>query len=306
MEFGKVAETQLDSIDFRLPIDDPRSWMVLNKQHRPEKTAPRLHIGCPIWSAKSWLGTVYPLGTSQHDFLFHYSRQFTGIELNTTHYRIPDDATIERWRESTPPGFTFSPKWPQAISHHSPLIRHTSEIKSFVHAVLGLEEKLGLTFLQLPPHFAPQDLPDLDRFLASLPAGFPIAIEFRHPGFFLEHMLHSRAFDILERRGARTVITDVAGRRDVLHTSLTGSGVIVRLIGNDLHPSDDQRIEEWTARLSNWIRLGLSDAYFFLHEPSDANMPEFVARFTARLNQKTGLHLPIWKRQDQGAQLDLF
>lgn len=306
MEFGKVSAQELGAIDFKLPHDDPRTWVQLRKHHRPPDREPRFHIGTPIWAAKSWVGTIYPLGTQAKDYLHHYSRQFTSIELNTTHYRVPDRETIERWKESAPDGFRFCPKWPQDISHRSPLWSHAELTSQFTSAILDLGHRLGLTFLQLPPTFTVGELPDLERFLRALPKGFPIAVEFRHHSFFFEHALVDRAFEVLDKNGASTVITDVAGRRDVLHTTVVNDAVMIRLIGNDFHPTDDVRIKEWIDRLETWVHLGLSEIYFFLHQGDDAHMPEFVARFIDQLNRRLHLSVPKWQPANQGEQLGLF
>lgn len=249
---------------------------------------------------------MYPQGTDPKDFLYHYSRQFTSIELNTTHYRIPDKETIAKWRETTPEGFKFCPKWPQEISHHSPLSSRAVLIREFVTNVMELSDRLGLTFLQLPPHFTPNDGRDLALFLKELPREFPLAIEFRHPAFFQEHRLRDPIYNLLAAAGATVVITDVAGRRDVLHTSLPTTKVLVRFIGNDLHATDDTRILEWAARLKSWLALGLTEVEFFIHQPGDLSAPELIARLIDRLNEACGLSLPKWKKQDQGEQLGFF
>ncbi|PIY12503.1 MAG: hypothetical protein COZ18_01865 [Flexibacter sp. CG_4_10_14_3_um_filter_32_15] len=43
--------------------------------------------------------------------MYHYSRQFDSIELNVTHYQIPPEERILKWKEMTPKGFLFCPKF---------------------------------------------------------------------------------------------------------------------------------------------------------------------------------------------------
>jgi len=52
-------------------------------------------------------------------------------ELDRTFYRIPDDATIQHWREVTPESF-------QGISHDGALLSHRDFVRQFSRAVLGL------------------------------------------------------------------------------------------------------------------------------------------------------------------------
>lgn len=303
MEFGKVLSSDLDRISFELPDDDPRASSVLPPGRVP---TPRIGIGAPVWGVKGWEGKVYPLATDTKDFLYHYSRQFNSIELNTTHYRIPDRETIRRWRETTPETFRFCPKFPQTISHQSPLSSHAALTREFTTSVMGLEGRLGLSFLQLSPHFSPQDLRDLELFLKQLPSQFPLAVEVRHPAFFRDHRLVAEYYELLKSRNASVVITDVAGRRDVLHTSLTSSKVLVRLIGNELHPTDHTRVTDWVHRLKKWLSLGLTEVEFFIHQPGDLLAPDLITEFIQQLNEACGLSIPNWKPMNKGEQLGFF
>lgn len=304
MEFGKVSSAELATLDFDLPPEDPRSWFRMKLQPSRPATL-RVGVGCPVWSVRSWVGSVYPSPTDPKDYLFHYSRQFNSIELNTTHYRIPDSETVRRWRDSVPGDFRFNPKILQEVSHRRPLSSESPEFREFVRAILGLEDRLGLCFLQLPPTFSKSDLPQLSRFLSFLPRGFPLAVEARHPSLFSGQKLIDPLFDLLAKTGTHVVITDVAGRRDVLHSSLTTGRVLVRFIGNDLHPTDDSRMWQWARRLGSWIRSGLEQVEFFVHQPGDTATPEAVHRLIHALNLECGLNLRTWQPHSQ-AQLGLF
>ena len=303
MEFGKVDSQQLARIDFRLPAEDPRTRQELSGTRAPQL---RIGIGCPVWGVKDWLGKVYPLDAGPSEFLYHYSRQFSTIELNTTHYRLPDGPTISRWRSETPEGFLFCPKFLQEISHRHPLGANEALLKSFVGNLMGLEDRLGISFLQLPPTFSPHDLGELASFLAKLPREFPIAVEVRHPEFFEAGRLSPALYDLLAAHGAHALITDVAGRRDVLHASLTSKRALARFIGNDLHPSDFKRIDAWIERIGFWVMNGLEQIEFFVHEPEDRNAPDLVTYLVQGLNAKLGLDLKSWRPMNRGEQLGLF
>lgn len=302
MEFGQVAPSRLSQIDFRLAPEDSRTISRLSGQ----RDLRRFGVGCPVWSVKAWLGKVYPRGTDPKDFLYHYSRQFNSIELNTTHYRVPDAETVTRWREQTPDGFRFSVKFLQEISHRRPLGADVKLVNEFVKAAQSLEDRLGLSFLQLPPYFSPRELPELRQFLKRLPRDFQIAIEFRHPDFFVAQKLESRTFDLLAETGAHVVITDVAGRRDVSHASVPNARAMIRFIGNDLHPTDVTRLETWIERLANWISLGMQEIEFFVHEPNDVHAPDLSARLIHSLNARAGLKLASWHEMNKGEQLGFF
>ncbi|MEJ7660724.1 MAG: DUF72 domain-containing protein [Hymenobacter sp.] len=181
MDFGRLPD--LRYVDFRLPPTTPTRpacWPA------PRPTyPPRLYVGCPIWTNKEWLGSYFPLGVEGTRFSALYAQQFNSIELNTTHYRIPDAPTGRRWREAVGPGFKFCPKLPRSISHERELY-NTDDLTLTLHAApcRSWATTWARCFLQLPPHFGPEHLPRLERFLLDWPADVPLAVELRHPRWF--------------------------------------------------------------------------------------------------------------------------
>lgn len=274
MDFGKLDS--VDHVDFSLQPDPPQNGTVLSVLPRNSKKS--IYIGATGYNMRPWVGHWYPPGTKEKDFLRAYGLQFNTIEHNTTHYRIPDEATVARWYEETPDDFRFCPKIPQTISHARDLGLSGGQTALFCSVISGLQEKLGCCFLQLPPYFNTQHLNVLGRFLDVFPREIPLAVEVRHESFFQPAMASEDYFQLLGDHHAATVITDVSGRRDVCHMRLTTGKVLVRFVGNALHPSDYQRIEEWAARIESWMDEGLQEVYFFTHEPDNMLAPE-LARY---------------------------
>jgi uncharacterized protein YecE (DUF72 family) len=303
LDFGKLPS--ISGVDFGLPADSPGNAQLLNRLGSAG-IKPAVYVGAPVWSQKEWVGRIYPLGTRSQDYLKYYTQQFNTIELNTTHYRIPDEDTISNWRAVSEPGFRFCPKFPQMISHERMLQDAEAMTQSFCKSVTGLGDRLGRSFLQLPPQFSPAQLPVLRNFLETLPRGFQLAIEFRHPAWFSKGTLRSDVTRLLEIYGAVALITDVAGRRDVLHMSLTAPSVMVRFVGNSLHPSDYSRIDAWIGRLKDWMSQGIREIYFFIHEPDNVQAPDLIRYFTQEINIRCGLELKPWAEMDQGSQMSLF
>lgn len=281
MDFGKLDS--VDKVDFSLPPEPPQNGLLL--RHLPPAVSKTLYLGPTGYNMKPWVGKWYPFGAKEKDFLKHYGKQFNSIEHNTTHYRIPDRDTVVRWHEETPEDFKFCPKIPQSISHSKDLGLSGPEIPIFCHAVAGLQEKLGCCFMQLPPLFSPKDLPILKRFLEHFPTEIPLAIEARHPLFFNYNVEAEIFFNLLTQFRVTTVITDVAGRRDVCHMRLSTEKVLIRFVGNRLHPTDYSRVQEWAQRLSAWFEGGLHEAYFFTHEPDNLLAPELAAYCNATFSE---------------------
>ncbi|MEZ5043875.1 MAG: DUF72 domain-containing protein [Saprospiraceae bacterium] len=305
MKFGKLPD--ISRVDFSLPPDSPGTQRVL-QQWGGRSQPLAVYIGCTGWSMSEWVGKVYPKGTKSKDFLYHYSRQFNTIEFNTTHYRIPDVATIRKWYEQSAEDFKFCPKIPQTISHSRNLGLGGDQIPAFCEAIQGLEEKLGCCFMQLPPYFGPDRMRQLETFVAAFPKHIPLAIELRQADWFDNPTHSSRLFDMLEAHQKATVITDVAGRRDVLHMRLTNSVGMVRFVGNDLVPSDYSRVDTWIERINQWQVAGLSELYFFTHEPDNLKAPELAQYMFEKLKDTVNIATrgPSFYSADEGEQMSLF
>jgi len=303
VDFGKLPS--VDGVDFTLPPDPPDNAYVL--ANLPARNgAPKLYLGATGYHMKAWTGKWYPAGAREKDFLKHYAQQFNTLEHNNTHYRIPDAATVQRWRDDTPADFRFCPKIPQTISHTRDLGLTGSNITLFADAMTALGDRLGCCFMQLPPHFSMQNLPLLRRFVLQWPQHLPLALEMRHPSFFEPQAV--RYYDMLQSAGMYSVITDVAGRRDVCHMRVTGAKTVIRFVGNAPHPSDDARVQEWAGRLKQWFDAGLHEAYFFTHEPDNLLAPELAAgaggMFTAAMPEVL-LRAPK-EIEESGVQGSLF
>ncbi|MEQ8706421.1 MAG: DUF72 domain-containing protein [Phaeodactylibacter sp.] len=308
MKFGKLPD--ISDIDFRLPPDPSGNRSRLPAlPSSPEP--PQLYIGCTGWSMKEWVGRVYPKGTKAKDYLKAYSLQFNTIELNTTHYRIPSAQAVEKWYRESTSDFRFCPKVPQSISHSKALGLGTDLIPAFCQAIAGLREKLGCCFLQLPPYFGAERLPQLVQFLEAFPAEQQLAVEVRHESWFESPQSLEQLLDTLHRLQRSIVITDVAGRRDVLHMGVTNTTALVRFVGNGLHPTDYERAADWVERLKQWAQQGVHEIYFFPHEPDNLLAPEMAAHFhEAAASGITGIQTRGPELSEpggaKGAQMSLF
>lgn len=273
MKFGKLED--ISGVDFKLP-EVPASTLDFLNQSSSKSKAFRVYVGATGWAMKEWVGTVYPPKTKSNAFLYHYARQFNTIELNSTHYGMPKPEILQKWYEETPEDFRFCPKVPQSISHSRLLGIGTDLLPDFFYRISILQDKLGCCFLQLPPHFDTSKWSNLQQFINALPEKFPISIEFRHLSWFNQLDLW---VDYFRQKHVGTVITDVAGRRDVMHFQLTTPTGMVRFVGNGLHHTDFTRLDEWVEKLTLLRKNGLHHLYFFTHEPDNVMAPELSIKF---------------------------
>lgn len=310
MEFGKLQH--IDNIDFTLPPDDPVTEALWSKLRLVPREPLHVHIGGTEWGRTSWVGRAYPMGTKPKDFLSSYSRQFNTVELNTLFYGLQSPAVIQRWASSVGNDFRFCPKFPETISHKLQLVNTGRETAEFVEALQHFGRTLGPSFLLLSDRFGPDQAGVLQHYVRQLPPGFPACVELRSEDWFRpaakENPLIRETWEQLLDAGIGTVITDVAGRRDVLHMRLTNPVAFIRFVTNSLHPTDYQRADAWVERIRDWAGKGLREVYIFVHSPEELTSPEMMKYLIGRMNERLGmaLHVPNLVNGGQPGNLSLF
>ncbi len=296
MDFGKVPDSELNNIDLSLPDDHADTDKLLKSlksesKSKEKKKKPEVYVGCAKWGRKEWVGKIYPPKTKEKDFVTHYVHQFKCIELNATHYRIPDPSWVERWKAEASSDFRFCPKFPQMISHMRRLKNCERETESFLKALEGFGKNLGTCFLQMPPNFTPKKYLDMEAYLNSLPKNFDLCVELRHPEWLKDIEPANYTFEVLRKRGIGAVITDAAGRRDCVHMRLTNGEAFIRFVGNSLHPTDFRRIDDWVQRIKKWLKGGISRVYFMMHMHDEKDSPELAAYTIKELNKHCKLDI---------------
>lgn len=277
MKFGKVDNPE--DVDFSLPPSHKFTRKTL-KEHKA-KEFEDIRVGCAKWNRRD-LKNFYPRGTK--DELSYYSSQFNSIELNASFYRMYSEERFETWRNKSEEDFKFFPKIPRYISHTKRLKDFEKGVDSFVTNILALKEKLGMVFLQMPGNFHPKDMERLESFFKYWPKEISLGLEVRHPEWFEDKNINMELLDLLKSYKVSNIITDSAGRRDLLHMQLTTSTAFIRFNGANFK-GDYKRLEEWLNRIKEWHNLGLKNLYFFLHQNTEESSPLLAAYFIKKFNK---------------------
>jgi len=291
MKYGHVSTDVLETIHFTLPPDQ----VLINKDEKELSGGYKIFCGCGKWGIKEWVGNLYPEGTKEDNFLNAYMGRFNAIELNSTFYRL-SRTSIEEWAAvAKGSNFKFCPKWSRRISHISWLKDVEESTAFFIDACTLFTENLGATFLQLPENFGPKYMDRVQGFLELIPNDYPLHLELRHKDWF-ESQTFEEISNLLASKKFGLVITDTAGRRDVIHMTLTAPVVFVRFNGYGLHPTDYSRLDEWAERIKTWERQGIREVYFFCHQADERHTPEicryFLRILSHNINPNNGLILP--------------
>ena len=200
------------------------------------RMAAPIRVGTCSWADKSLVAHWYPRGVrSPEERLRYYAERFDTVELDASYYRLPEEETVRKWVERTPPGFLFHVKAFAMMTRHPvrleqlpPELREEAkpdekgrverpsrdlraEIFARFHA--GLEPfrqagKLGGILLQFPSYVVFKDASlDYLRWAREELRGDALLVEFRHRSWLDdEHRAETLAF--LEELGASHVVVD--------------------------------------------------------------------------------------------------
>ncbi len=155
------------------------------------------------WNYDAWVGPFYPRKTRPDDYLGLYARMFDSVEVDSTFYAVPSDATLDGWMLRTPSNFTFALKLVRRITHELRLRDAVRDLDAFCEQARRLGSRLSSILIQLPPDFSPAQRHALEAFLPCLPLDLRFAIEFRDARW-----LDMRTVDLLARHRVALALVD--------------------------------------------------------------------------------------------------
>jgi uncharacterized protein YecE (DUF72 family) len=239
---------------------------------RERSNLPPVRIGTSGWHYPSWRGPFYPETTKPKDFLSFYITRFGTAELNNPFYRLPTEAAVECWRDSTPDDFVFAWKASRFITHMIKLRNAENALQVMFGRAEILGPKLGPILFQLPPSLK-ADRERLATFLGLLPPGHRYTFEFRHPSWYEPPVL-----DLLREHDVALCLSDHANAPSPWE--VTASFVYIRGHG----PSGwywgsygDGTLQTWAGAIARWREEGRAVFCYFDNDIKSA-APEDARR----------------------------
>ncbi|MET9360009.1 DUF72 domain-containing protein [Streptomyces sp. NPDC006632] len=194
----------------------------------------QIRVGTCSWTDKALVSSGwYPKGRRDAEGrLRHYAEQFPVAEVDSTYYGLPSIRNSLLWADRTPEGFRFDVKAFSLLTGHPTrpealpadlrpaLARQRAardeglldEVWNRFGAALGplrASGRLGTVLFQFPPRLAPgKAAVAFLRRCRERAAGWPMAVEFRHPDWWrAEHIDATSA--LLTELGTAAVAVDM-------------------------------------------------------------------------------------------------
>jgi uncharacterized protein YecE (DUF72 family) len=204
---------------------------------------------------------LYPPGTAARDRLGHYAQRFGTVELNSSFYRWPREASFAGWRRRLPDGFQLSVKAPRGLTHAKRLYAPEVWVDRLTRCWHVLGSARAVLLVQLPPDHVRDDA-RLRYFLELLPRWMRVAVELRHPSWHHEDVLA-----LLERHDVAYCV--MSGARLPCLLRATAPFVYARLHGPDpdhLYAGSysDADLAWWADRVREWAGTA-KDVYVYLN-----------------------------------------
>ena len=244
---------------------------------REPSNLPEVRIGTSGWHYEAWRGPFYPEDIKTKDFLSFYITRFSTTELNNPFYRLPTEAAVQAWRESTPETFLFAWKASRLITHLKRLKEVEENVPFMFKRAEGLGQKLGPALFQLPPSLK-ANRERLARFLNLLPKNRRHTFEFRHPSWYEPPIL-----DLLGEHDAALCLSDHAAAP--APWAVTASFVYIRAHG----PSgrywgsySDESLRQWADDIAAW-RAQARAVYCYFDNDIKSAAPADAQRLFAML-----------------------
>jgi len=228
--------------------------------------ASKAYIGTSGWNYKSWRNDFY-CDTPQKQWLRFCAERFTGIEVNSTFYRLQEKSTFKKWRDQTPEEFPFAIKGHRYVTHNKKLLDVEQSVIRCRESASPLGKRLAAVVWQLPA-FLKKDIERLEKFLRNLRhwKSTRHAIEFRHKSWFDDEVA-----DRLRRHAIAVCMSDAPDWP--MWEEVTTDLVYIRLHGHTRKYASSYSklaLRKWASRIQRWLQENCDVHVYFDNDAEGA------------------------------------
>ena len=228
--------------------------------------ASKAYIGTSGWNYKSWRNDFY-CDTPQKQWLRFCAERFTGIEVNSTFYRLQEKSTFKKWRDQTPEEFPFAIKGHRYVTHNKKLLDVEQSVIRCRESASPLGKRLAAVVWQLPA-FLKKDIERLEKFLRNLQhwKSTRHAIEFRDKSWFDDQVA-----ECLERHAVAICMSDAPDWP--MWDRVTTDVVYIRLHGHTRKYASSYSkpaLGKWATRTQRWLEENRAVHVYFDNDAEGA------------------------------------
>ncbi len=203
--------------------------------------------------------------------LTYYSSLFNSIEINSSFYKIPNQATVGKWAASVTDNFKFTFKLWKGITHNKGFQFSESDVAKFLNAIKPAYDKKGFILIQLPPSVGYENIGTLDKLLNCIKQNnlthWSISVEFRNKSWYNEN-----TYALLKNYNAALVQHDIPAsitpminhESDLIYLRFHGP------TGNYRDSYSEDFLNEYVTYINEWITEGKIVYVYFNNTAGDA------------------------------------
>jgi len=204
--------------------------------------------------------------------LTYYSSLFNSIEVNSSFYKLPQAATVSKWKDSVNDNFKFTFKIWKQLTHLKGFNFLKSDVELFFKSVATAGDKKGCILVQLPPSSGINNITRLSKLLKYINTSnarheWNIAVEFRNSSWYDE-----KVYELLHAYKAAIVIHDIPKSATPM-IEHTADFLYVRFhgpTGNYRGSYTEQFLSEYAAYIDEWREEGKTVYAYFNNTMGDA------------------------------------
>lgn len=221
--------------------------------------------------------SLYPPEFREKSRLFYYSSLFNSIEINSSFYRVPKLATVQRWADETTDNFRFTFKLWRGITHSPELGFDMSDVATFVRVITGAADKAGCLLVQFPPSLRINLRYRVENLLSEIRSrstsqAYRICLEFRHPSWY-----RPETFRLLERYDAGMVMHDKTGSESpMLDSKMNFQYIRFHGPGGDYKGDYEEAVlHEYAGYIREWLNDG-KDVFAYFNNTIGQAIPNLM------------------------------
>lgn len=203
--------------------------------------------------------------------LTYYASLFNSLEVNSSFYKIPQPATVEKWAANVPDNFRFTFKLWREITHNKDLIFSANSVLKFMDTINRAGNKKGCLLVQFPPGQI-FDLFGLDRLLAEIRNAdedntWKVCVEFRNRSWYVEDI-----YELLDQYNMGLVLHDLPASATPLREA-PGDFMYLRFHGPNggyRGSYTDDFLYEYAQYIKEWMQNGKTIFSYFNNTMGDA------------------------------------